>query len=555
MYNILLGGSAGDGIETMSSLLEKLIKNGGYHVFTFHDVMSRVRGGHNFSQLRFGNKQVDSHHKSLDGMFITNKESYDFHVQDLKDDGFILCDETLGIDDPRVLAFPLALDAKAIGNPKTITSIAIGALLSLFGIPAKEIEDLLAKRLKPALVVMNIAAINKGITLTKQHYDYEPVDVSNHLLLTGTNALTLGALAGGLNFYSAYPMSPSTEILEMLTKYKYDFPIVVEQAEDEIAAVNMAIGASYAGAVAMTGTSGGGFCLMVEAIGFAGIAEIPVVLADIQRPGPSTGLPTRTEQSDLKFVINASHGEFPRMVIALRNHEDAFYQTARAFALAKKYQMPVILLSDQYLGDSTATTPSYKLEKIYKYNVSATASEKRYAYTQDGLSPLLVPGSCAHAVRVDSDEHDEYGTITEASDVRIKMMDKRMNKLNLLKEELLEPEFIGDEQCEILFVSFGSIYGPLKEAITLLNKEGNKYGALVFGDVFPLPIKSLKKYAQIAKRIINVEQNATGQLADLICEQTAIVCDNHILKYDGRQIDAQEIIASLKEIEGGKEYE
>lgn len=313
----------------------------------------------------------------------------------------------------------------------------------------------------------------------------------------------------------------------------------------------MAIGASYAGARAMTGTSGGGFCLKVEALGLSGIAEIPLVAVDVQRPGPATGLPTRTEQSDLKFVISAAQGEFPRMVIALKNHKDAFYQTIRAFDIAEKYQIPVILLSDQYLGDSTATVEPFDLSNIKVSEPSKGEYQEgeylRYQLTESGISPRLIPGKSRNFVSADSDEHDERGFITESADVRNQMMDKRMKKLDLLRKELLEPEFLGEENCEILLIGWGSTYGPIAEAVHTLNKaEPGKYGALSFGDVYPLPTKVLKEKASKAKQIINIEQNATGQLKDLIREQTGILCTSSILKYDGRQISGEEIVERVR---------
>jgi 2-oxoglutarate ferredoxin oxidoreductase subunit alpha len=245
---------------------------------------------------------------------------------------------------------------------------------------------------------------------------------------------------------------------------------------------------------------------MVEALGLSGMAEIPLVVIDVQRPGPVTGLPTRTEQSDLKFVISASQGEFPRMVIALRNPSDAFYQTMRAFHLAEKYQIPVILLSDQYIGDSTSTVEPFDPEKIRVAEPAAEYSGEeylRYRYTEDGISPRLIPGKTEHLVSIDSDEHDERGWITESAEVRTRMMDKRMKKLEGLKQELKEPEFIGPDNFDTLLIGWGSTWGPIEEAVHLLNEDQqSRYAALVFGDVYPLPQKLLKEKAAKAHRII-----------------------------------------------------
>lgn len=556
MYNILLGGAAGDGIETMSVLLEKLLKQAGFYVFTMRDFMSRVRGGHNFVQIRFGENKIESHCKKLDGIFAMDAQTLALHQNELAENGFILCDSSLMPDDKRAFALPLADTAKELGNKRVSTSVAIGAILSFFQIDINECESTLTHIFKEPLIKINLAAIQKGYTMTAPRYKMLSQDLSQHILVSGAHAMALGAAAAGLKFYSAYPMSPSTEILEYLSKHSEDLGIAVEQAEDEIAAVNMAIGAAWAGAPAMTGTSGGGFSLMTEALSFAGIAEITIVIADIQRPGPATGLPTRTEQSDLKFVISAGHGEFPRMVIALRNQKDSFYQTARAFALAKKYQMPIILLSDQYLADSTATVPLFSTEKLCTSEnaLPAAAPYKSYAITRNGITPRLLAGKTDQLVRADSDEHDEDGFITESAEVRRQMMDKRMSKLELLKAELEEPQFIGDEHCETLFLGFGSTCGAIKEAVAKLNQTGNGYGALIFGDVYPLPTMLLKRYASRTYKIICVEQNATGQLASLICEATGIFCNDKILKYDGRQLTAQDILDKTANTQGGRNW-
>ncbi|MBK5254091.1 MAG: 2-oxoacid:acceptor oxidoreductase subunit alpha [Peptostreptococcaceae bacterium] len=554
MYNLLIGGAAGQGIETTATILRKALKKSGYHIFTVEDVMSRVRGGHNFSLIRFGSEDVLSHSNKLDGIIALNDETIELHKDELNKNGFILCDSTLSSNDPRTIKVDMNEMAKEIGNPKVSGSIAVGAVLKLFGEKIELAGDVLKDNVKDQYLEMNIKAMEKGFQAVEGRFPHLEGNVSLSLMINGNQALSLGAMASGLKFYAAYPMSPSTSIMEYLASKSDEAGIVVEQAEDEIAAINMAIGASFAGVRSMTGTSGGGFSLMVEALGLAGMAEIPLVVVDVQRPGPATGFPTRTEQSDLKFVVSASQGEFPRMVIALRNHTDAFYQTARALNLAEKYQIPVIILSDQYLSDSHSTVEPYDLKKaaaIYAVKPEEKGEYLRYKYTEDGISPRLIPGKTNNIVAIDSDEHDERGWITESSEVRIKMMDKRMRKLEKLKLELQEPEFFGDEAFKTLLVGWGSTEGPIKEAVESLNRMGKgKFAALVFGDIYPLPQKLLREKLALAERLINVEQNATGQLADLIREQTGISCDSNILKYDGRQISGEEITERiLKEVQ------
>lgn len=546
MYNLLIGGAAGLGIDTTAAVLEKLIKRSGYNIFTVRDFMSRVRGGHNFTLLRFGVEPVLSHNERVDGIIAMDKETISLHKDKLSDSGFILCDSSIETDDPRALALDMSTIAKTLGNPRVAGTISVGAVLKLFSIPLDHIEDVFRSFLKEQYVDVNIKAIHEGYSLVDTRFAYKQGPYGDWMIMSGTTATALGAIAAGVNFYSAYPMSPSTGILETLASYGDAAGIVVEQAEDEIAAVNMAIGASYAGARAMTGTSGGGFSLKVEALGLSGIAEIPLVVFNVQRPGPATGLPTRTEQSDLKFVISASHGEFPRMVIALRNASDAFSQTIRAAHMAEKYQIPVIVLSDQFVGDSSFTTETFDLSTV---SVAKPGSEYvdsdeylRYKYTGNGISPRLIPGKTEHLVMADSDEHDEMGHITESAEVRVRQMDKRMKKLDGIRNDLMEPDFIGPDNFDTLLIGWGSTWGPISEAVALLNSKGSaRFAALVFGDVYPLPQKLLMEKTATAKRIINVEQNATGQLASLIRQETGIVCGSSILKYDGRQLSGEEI--------------
>jgi len=553
-YNILIGGAAGQGVETVSAIFERIIKRQGFEVFTIKDYMSRVRGGHNFLQIRFGIDKIYSHIDEIDGIIAMNVETIENHIDRLNSDGFIICDDEIDYTDTRILKLPLKQCAKDCGNIKAFGSVAIGSVLELFGISETGIEKVFGEFFNEEIAFQNIKAVESGRKLVSKKIDTSSNSEDNNILINGNEAVALGTLAAGCKFYSAYPMTPSTSIMNYLAAKMNDAEIVVEQAEDEIAAIIMAIGASYAGVRAMTGTSGGGFSLMVEGLGLSGMLEVPLVIAEVQRPGPTTGLPTRTEQSDLKFVISASQGEFPRMVIALRNPEDAFYQTVRAFNIADKYQIPVILLSDQFLADSTTTIKPFDFDRIMNenfisgYEYSEDKPYKRYEITESGISPRLIPGkNPGVTVLVDSDEHDETGHITESASVRKDMTLKRMRKLELLKNELQEPLFIGDEDCEILLLAWGSILGPITEAVEKLNKNKNKkYGTIVFGDIWPLPTKLLLEKAKKSKKLINVEQNATGQLASIVSEVTGILCHSSILKYDGRPMSSEYIYKELR---------
>ena len=556
-YNILIGGSAGQGLDTLSDFLERSIKKFGFYVFSNKDYMSRVRGGHNFIQIRFGENKIYSHKNELDLILALDENTISYHKDRLKDDGIIISDKSIKNEYKKIIKLPLIETAKGLSLSKAFTSVAAGVILKYFSIDLENIDKYFSSKLSEDIRNKNIQAVKLGYDLIESKHKMQGNDLSDHILINGNNAIALGAIAGGLDFYSAYPMTPATSIMTYLAKKQVETGMVVDQAEDEIAAINFAIGASYAGARAMTGSSGGGVSLMVEAFGLAGITETPIVIVDSQRPGPATGLPTRTEQSDLSFLLTASQGEFPRILISVRNAEDAFYKTVKALNLADKYQTVVILLTDQYLADSNITIPKYNLNNIEIERYISNGEElkedeeyKRYKVTQSGISPSMIPGySKNQVVLVDSDEHTEESHITEEAEVRNAQMEKRMKKLELIKKDIEEPEFIGKEDLEILLLGFGSTYGALKDAVEELNNQGEKVGALSFGDIYPLPEESLRKYAKQAKKIINVEQNFTGQLGKLITQETGILMTYSILKYDGRQICGNDIVARLRKEE------
>lgn len=556
-YNILIGGNAGQGLDTLSDFLERSIKKFGFYVFSNKDYMSRVRGGHNFIQIRFGENKIYSHKNELDLILALDENTISYHKDRLKDDGIIISDKSIKNEYKKIIKLPLIETAKGLSLSKAFTSVAAGVILKYFSIDLENIDKYFSSKLSEDIRNKNIQAVKLGYDLIESKHKMQGNDLSDHILINGNNAIALGAIAGGLDFYSAYPMTPATSIMTYLAKKQVETGMVVDQAEDEIAAINFAIGASYAGARAMTGSSGGGVSLMVEAFGLAGITETPIVIVDSQRPGPATGLPTRTEQSDLSFLLTASQGEFPRILISVRNAEDAFYKTVKALNLADKYQTVVILLTDQYLADSNITIPKYNLNNIEIERYISNGEElkedeeyKRYKVTQSGISPRMIPGNSKNqVVLVDSDEHTEESHITEEAEVRNAQMEKRMKKLELIKKDIEEPEFIGKEDLEILLLGFGSTYGALKDAVEELNNQGEKVGALSFGDIYPLPEEGLRKYAKQAKIIINVEQNFTGQLGKLITQETGILMTYSILKYDGRQICGNDIVARLRKEE------
>lgn len=552
--NILIGGAAGQGIDTLGDMIGKTLSRKGYYVHVSKDFMSRIRGGHNFNQIRFSNGPIYSHWPDLDCIIALDAATVELHADRLREGGVILCDDSVKAEDDRIIHIPMVEFAKEAGNVRTSGSVAAGALFKIFGESTDEVDEIFQQRFKREIAEVNSLAFRKGYDFVEKRFEVERPEKREQIFIDATNAIALGALAGGVGFFASYPMTPATGIMTKLSRIQTDAKIVVEQVEDEISAINMALGASYAGVRSMTASSGGGYALMVEALSLQGITETPIVVVDVQRPGPATGLPTRTEQADLDFVLFSGHGEFPRMVIAVRNPEDAFYQTARALNLADKYQTQVIILSDQYLADATQTIAPFDFSMVTIERYFMTADElgdedyKRYKLTDDGISPRIIPGKIENQiVLIDSDEHDEYGHITESAEVRRAMVDKRMKKLEGIRSEVQEPDYFGVDNPETLLLGWGSMYGPIREAVDLLNRDGESVGALIFGDLYPLPTELLNKYSKVAKRLVNVEMNYTGQLARLIRQETGIFMDKSILNYDGRQMDSYTVYKRIKE--------
>ncbi len=550
-YSILIGGAAGQGLDTSANILEKILKRAGFYVFTYRDYMSMVRGGHNFTQIRFSDSNISSYTEEVNIILALNEETIKVHKGKLKHGGNIICGEEIARGE-NIISLPFEKIASNIKNSKVYNTIGLGVILKYFGLPTNLAENVLKDSFNEKIAKDNIDAINEGHKLIDKKYKLE-LKEENNIIINGNNALALGAIAAGCKYYCGYPMTPSTSILKYFSSKSKEMGIMVDQVEDEVAALNMALGASYAGVRAMTGSSGGGFALMVEALSFAGIVELPVIIVNAQRSGPATGMSTRTEQSDLRFIIHAGHGEFPRMVIALRDPKDAFYQTARAFNIADKYQIPIIIMTDLYLADYTMTVKPFDFSKIHidRYLCEENTEDsdyKKYKLTQSGVSPRIIPGKVSgQVVLVDSHEHDEYGHITEEPKIRTDMVLKRMRKLEGLREELEEPWFIGKENPENLVVCWGSTYGAVKEAVYRLMDEGFSIGALIFGDIWPFPKEKLLNLGKIVKNIIDIEQNATGQLNSIIKEETPYESNYKLLKFDGRPFSGDEIYSRLKD--------
>jgi 2-oxoglutarate ferredoxin oxidoreductase subunit alpha len=515
--------------------------------------MSRVRGGHNFMQVRISDQKVAGPDEGIDLLLALNKESVDIHRSEMDEQGTILA--SIEDDAENVVN----IDAKEIAkevNPRAVNTVYVGAAFKILGLPTVEAEEAIREHFadKESVIDDNLELLNKGYQAVEKLYDLDDLGAKeNRMVIDGNSAVGLGAALAGVSYYAAYPMSPSTGILTYLAGKQKELGIVVEQAEDEIAAINMALGGTYSGMRSMTGTSGGGLALMAEGVGLAGITETPIVIADVQRPGPATGLPTRTGQGDLLFAVNIAQDEFPLMVLAPKDQEDAVYQTFRAFNLADKYQLPVIILSDQFIGDGSKTIDKIdlsdlKIERNLADPAKISGDYKRYKLTDDGISPRAYPGQLeGQVVLIDSDEHDEFGHIVEDGETRNKMVAKRAKKIEkLVAEDLLEPDYEGPEKPDYVLVGWGSTAGPVQEACTML-ADDYKVGRLSFNDVWPLPTKTIQEKVTAGAELIFVESNYSSQFARLVRSETGIEADYSILKDDGRPFSGQEIANRFKE--------
>jgi len=565
-FSIKIGGQAGQGMQTIGAILSKIFSRGGYHIFSNQDYQSRIRGGHNFYQIRIAAAPVSAPDDQIDLLLALDDLSITEHEFELRNGGGIIYDGSKSKSAKEGSGrFNIPLEKLALtegGKKVFVNSVASGAALGLLNYDISPLETLLYEsfsKKKPEMLESNIKAARAGYRFAQDNYSqqfahkFKPGPAVPRMVINGNEAIALGALAAGCNFFAAYPMTPSTSILVYLAGKQAQFNIMVEQAEDEIAALNMILGASYAGARAMTATSGGGFSLMVEALSLAGITETPAVIVLAQRPGPATGLPTRTEQGELLFVLHAGHGEFARAIFTPGSSEEAFYLTQKAFNLADKYQIPVLILTDQYLADIYRNIEPFDLSSLAIDRHLATEEDlkdvreyKRHQLTPSGISPRLIPGRTEHVVVTDSDEHTEDGHLTEDLDVRVKMVDKRSRKYQGLAGAVIPPVLDGPAETDLLLIGWGSTYGVIKEVTQKLNAEGKRVSQLHFPQLWPFPSERVVEIFKSATRKVIIENNSTGQLAWLLRAETGLTVDEKILKYDGRPFTVNYIRGALK---------
>jgi 2-oxoglutarate ferredoxin oxidoreductase subunit alpha len=564
-FNFMVGGEAGQGVQSVGYLLAKSFARGGYHVFADQDYESRVRGGHNFFRIRIKDTEVSAIREDLNILIALNKETVELHDTKLIDEGVIICDEEIAVslnNKNRVFSAPLVkLALEKAGNKVMANTVALGIAMGVVSYKIDIMSEVLKEHFgKGTTGTNNIKALTAGYKYAQKNMGQlkiepiTPLSDSTRMLLNGNEAMALAAIAADCRFVSAYPMTPATAVMEYMAAKGDKLGIVVVQPEDEIAAVNMIVGASFAGVRAMTATSGSGFCLMVEGLGLAGITETPIVIINSQRPGPAVGLPTRTEQGDLLFAINAHHGDFPRAVMAPGSVEDAFWETIKAFNLADKYQIPVIILSDQYLSSSYKTVDRFDLSKviidrglIYSSGKGNTGIEyKRHRITETGVSPRAFPGDKNVLVVTDSDEHDESGHMIEDAGLRTEQMQKRLRKSVNLSKEMSPAQLYGPRIADTMLIGWGSTYGAMREAVSMMLEQGSSINMLHLNDLWPFPAQSVARAIDTTPNCCVIENNATGQLARLIKQETGKNLDNRILKFDGRPFTPEQIIAELK---------
>lgn len=563
--NIVIGGEAGQGLATIGGLMAKALVRSGYEVHVTQDYLSRIRGGHNTFQIRFGPEPVLAPRETVDVLVALAPETIDLFKDKLSKRGVVVLDEKtaeknhLSKDIPRLFKVPFK---ELAPKPLFANTVALGVLASVICSDMSVLEDLLRQTFGKKgedIVRQNLDVLQAAAQWKERHEALfecpaPPEKSGSHLTLNGNQAIALGALAAGCNFLSFYPMTPGTSVALTLIQHARDVGLVAEQAEDEIAAINMAVAASYAGGRSIVSTSGGGFALMCEGISLAGAIETPVVVVIAQRPGPATGLPTRTEQGDLNMVLHAGHGEFPRTIFAPGNVEQCFHLAHRAFDQAEKHQSPAFVLTDQYLADSFRSVPPFDPERLPPVARPVGVphdpqSYERFAVEKNGLSPRAIPGLSEALVVADSDEHTPDGHITEDLKVRITQQDKRMCKLCGAFADAIAPDYYGDEDADLVLVCWGSSMGACLEAMGILRGKGRKVGVLHFSQVYPIDPSGFMDRLTSAGKVVFVEGNSTGQFAGLIRKETGFTPQEMILRYDGLPFTSRYILADLTKIE------
>ena len=579
-FTIGIGGAAGDGLDKTGDTLAKTVSRRGQYVYAYNSYQSLIRGGHIWLRLRIGSEKLYSHGDHLNALIALNQDSIERHAPEVESGGAVIfnsaklnCDGVKIRDGVITVPLPVPEIVKPFGRvlPIVQNTVALGALMFLLRLDFDTAEKVIKETFRhkgQAVVDQNLGILKAGFEYTKEKFvplreDWKFTD-TRRPFVTGNAAFAFGAAVAGCKFYSAYPMTPASTILHWMAAHADKAGILVKQGEDELAVMNMVVGAGYAGVRSMCATSGGGFALMTEAIGQAGMIEAPVVVVEVQRGGPSTGLPTKTEQGDLNQVFGASQGDFPRVIIAPIDVGDCFHTSVEAFNLAEKYQLPVIIMSDLLLSEHPETIEVDEMRADVPIDRGELVSEwpegngpyKRFALTKSGVSPRALPGT-ANTVHVSgTDDHDERGVLISdvftTPAIRRKMMEKRMKKLEGVLSELDAPKLDGPAKAEVTLVGWGSTKGVLGEAREVLKSRGVETNQLHVKYLLPFHTREVTDILKGSKRIISVEVNFTGQFARYLRAETGITVHDQILKYDGEPFEPLYIAEQVEAILAGR---
>ncbi len=575
---IRIGGAAGDGVASTGETYAITGARSGLNVTTYQSYQSVIRGGHIWFQIRLSNDKRYSPGDTYHLLVALNQTTLDIHLPHVSAPGGVLFDpsrhrlpeEALppGISSHPVPAQDISMEVS--GKPLMQNTAALGALMHLLKVDLDVLGSALAKlfQKKPQKVIdMNKTVARKGYEYAAERYDaydfgLQPTGKARPIM-SGNQAIALGALAGGVKLLAQYPMTPATSIMHWMAAHATEYGVLVKQTEDELAAMNLVVGANFAGARAMTATSGGGYSLMVEATGLAGMTETPAVILEVQRAGPSTGLPTKTEQGDLNMIFGASQGDFPRIIMAPRNPEECYEVGWRAFNLAESYQCPVFIISDLYLSEMwrTVEPPNFEVPVVRGLTVEdGTEGFLRYKVTESGISPRAFPGQPNLMFVAGSDEHNEKGDlisdilagIPQHVDERAQQVAKRMRKLESAVKDMRPPELWGPEGADLTIVSWGSTQAAVRDAVGVLKEEGLTANSLEFCDLWPLPSEETRRLLDATARTLIVEGNYTGQFSRLLRAETGHRIENTLLKYDGEPFYAKEVAHRAKEVLHGR---
>lgn len=569
---VLFGGQAGDGSLTTGDLIATVFKRMGLEVYTFKDFPSRIRGGHTNYVIRASEHKHYGIADHVDAMVAFDLECVEKHIAEMRPGGFVVFDnssdsltDAVRRDDIFFYEIPLGKIAKEqLGLELVRNTISLGVLGEIIGMDPGIVRRLVTKQYErkgEKVVAQNIGAIEAGERYVREHfnrtsgYALQARPDGDRVLMMGNDAIGYAALVAGCRFMAGYPITPATDILEWMAKFGPAHGVLVVQAEDELAAINMVIGAAYAGARAMTATSGPGQALMTEAIGLAGVVETPIVVVECARAGPSTGMPTKTEQSNLNHIIFSGHGEIPKVVIAPGTVEESFYLTIDAFNLAERYQLPVFILTEQALCQSKEAIARLQLGDVrvdrgkLQRDPVIFGEYKRFAISEDGVSPRVIPGVEGGMHLEPGSEHNDAGVITEDARNRTRMMEKRMRKLATMQPELPKANILGDPAAGIAFIGFGSNRGPISESQDRLALDGMPTRFLQLRTLWPFPEDEVRDFIAGAAHVFIVENNLTGQLERLIRYVTGPLPQMHsVRRYDGRPFRPIEIIEAVRTV-------